>query len=311
MMLPISINKLSQQLGLTSRTLRHWESEGLFKSSRDYESGWRIYDEEAILAIRIITYLRKLNIPLKDIKLILDTKDLKIVQRIIKNQLTSIAKSTNELIEHKSILNDFLNSLMNFNQHNTGNSLEELSHIFHNILEDSKGEKQEDIKMIDNETNSVNADNNNVRFITLPPMRVAYNIAVGISPEDEAIAPVVKWVEESKLMGITRLLGGNVKPFPSESSPEYGYGMCAAIPESVEIPAHLKEMRLPGGLYAVMPSSDDIYGSWQLLMKQLEENNEYKPDSSRLCFEEHIRNDNADGQGSQFILNLLEPVKKR
>ncbi|NLA86434.1 MAG: MerR family DNA-binding transcriptional regulator, partial [Clostridiales bacterium] len=31
---PIAIHKLSAQLGLTSRTLRHWESEGLFGSGR-------------------------------------------------------------------------------------------------------------------------------------------------------------------------------------------------------------------------------------------------------------------------------------
>ena len=32
MSLPIAINKLSTQMGLTSRTLRHWECEGLFIS---------------------------------------------------------------------------------------------------------------------------------------------------------------------------------------------------------------------------------------------------------------------------------------
>ena len=36
---PISINKVAEQMGLTSRTLRHWESEKLFSSIRDVESG--------------------------------------------------------------------------------------------------------------------------------------------------------------------------------------------------------------------------------------------------------------------------------
>ena len=39
--------------------------------------------------------------------------------------------------------------------------------------------------------------------------------------------------------------------------------------------------------------------------------NEYTPDRLRLCLEEHIRNDNPNGQGGQFILNLLEPVKRK
>jgi DNA gyrase inhibitor GyrI len=132
-----------------------------------------------------------------------------------------------------------------------------------------------------------------------------------VSPEDEAMSPVIEWLESSNLMGTAKLFGGNVKPFPSKESPQYGYGMCASIPENIEIPKHLKEMRLPGGLYAIMPSSEDIFGSWQLLMKYLSQNKEYTSDRSRLCLEEYIRNDNPDGQGSQFMLNLLEPVKKK
>ena len=65
---PIAIHKLSAQLGLTSRTLRHWESEGLFESGRDCDSGWRVYDETAVLRIRLTALLRKLDIPISDIK---------------------------------------------------------------------------------------------------------------------------------------------------------------------------------------------------------------------------------------------------
>ncbi|WP_076111841.1 MULTISPECIES: MerR family transcriptional regulator [Paenibacillus] len=70
----VAINKLSEQMGLTSRTLRHWESEGLFKSSRDTSSGWRIYDENALLCIRITAVLRKMDISIKDIKSVIANK---------------------------------------------------------------------------------------------------------------------------------------------------------------------------------------------------------------------------------------------
>lgn len=36
----------------------------------------------------------------------------------------------------------------------------------------------------------------NVRYITLPPMRFAYSIAVSESPEVEAMAPVKSWLEK-------------------------------------------------------------------------------------------------------------------
>jgi DNA-binding transcriptional MerR regulator/DNA gyrase inhibitor GyrI len=329
MKLPVAINKLSTQLGLTSRTLRHWESEGLFTSIRDQESGWRLYDEEAIVCIKIVALLRKLDIPLKDVKIIMDHKNLKTVESVIQKQLLFIDVNNTELMARKNLLNNFLNSIMNLNEYQAGNSLEELNHIFYAVLKHDQSEKEEEIIMINNEVNNIeipsnnqaannievanttNNNENNVRFITLPSMRVVYNTAIGFSPEEEATEPVIEWLEISKLMGTTRLFGGNVKPFPSKTSPEYGYGMCASIPEGIEVPAHLKEMRIPGGLYAIMPSSDNIYESWQLLMKCLKDHSEYIPDHSRLCFEEHIRNGNPNGQGSQFILNLLEPVKRK
>jgi Predicted transcriptional regulators len=301
---PVAINRLSTQLGLTSRTLRHWESEGLFKSIRDHESGWRIYDEESVLCIKITSILRKIGIPLKDIKTILDAKSSKTLEDAIKKQLLSIDQDTTELMLRKIMINNLLNSLSELNKLQGGSSLIELENLIHNVL-NNKNEKEDDF-MIKNEIFS-----NNVRIITLPSMRTVYNIALGTSPEDEAMAPVIEWLESSNLMGTARLFGGNVKPYPSKTSPQYGYGMCASIPEGIKIPENLKEMQLPGGLYAVMPSGDDIYGSWQLLMKYLSQNNEYTTDKTRLCLEEHIRNDNPGGQGSQFLLNLLEPVKKK
>jgi Predicted transcriptional regulators len=62
------INKVAEQMRLTSRTLRNWESEKLFNSIRDVESGWRTYDENAILCIQITALLRSIDIPIKEIK---------------------------------------------------------------------------------------------------------------------------------------------------------------------------------------------------------------------------------------------------
>lgn len=144
---------------------------------------------------------------------------------------------------------------------------------------------------------------------TLPSMRAVYNIAVSVSPEDEAMQPVIDWLKSSGLLSTARLFGGNMEPFPSKNGAPYGYGMCASIPEGVSVPEHLKEMMLPGGLYAMLESTDNIGGSWQNLMKELSVNGKYKADRSRLCFEEHIRNDSPNGSGNEYFLNLLEPVK--
>lgn len=304
---PVAINKLSAQLGLTSRTLRHWESEGLFKSLRDPNSGWRVFDQDAILCINITTLFRKLGIPLKDIKVIIHSRTFEKVEEAIKKQLISLEHNKNELNKHRKNLISILDSIAKFDDKQVdANSLKTLNNVINSLTEQNYNKKMEDFIMSDYKIPDIN-----VRIISLPPMRTVYNTAVGTAPEDEAIAPILEWLESANLMSTARLFGGNVNPFPSKAKPEYGYGMCATIPEEVSIPPHLKEMHLPGGLYAMMPSSDDIYGSWQLLMKYLAQSDEYMPDRTRLCFEEHIRNDNPAGQGSQFILNLLEPVKRK
>lgn len=156
-----------------------------------------------------------------------------------------------------------------------------------------------------------NKSNSSIKIITLPPMRVIYNIAVGVSPEDESMTPVIEWIKSVNLVGTARLFGGNVKPLPSGNGKPYGYGMCASIPSGVAIPGHLKEMELPGGLYALLESSDDIGASWKELMKYLSQNTKYKANRSELCLEEHIRNDNPDGCGNEYYLNLLQPVTLR
>jgi DNA gyrase inhibitor GyrI len=54
--------------------------------------------------------------------------------------------------------------------------------------------------------------------------------------------------------------------------------MCAAIPEGVAVPEHLQEMVLPGGLYAMFNSSEDIHLSWKTFMAILEKDGTYKSD---------------------------------
>ncbi|MDF2935893.1 MAG: MerR family transcriptional regulator [Paenibacillaceae bacterium] len=286
----VAINKLSEQMGLTSRTLRHWESEGLFKSERDASSGWRMYDEHALLCIRITAMLRKMDIPLKDIQTVLVNKSVSHLSMAVKKKISDLHMKRVELARFQEQLEQVLGYLQS-----------QETDCFSKV--DAILTETEDIFMRNaNGTSSV-------KIVTLPAMRVAYHTAVSSSPEEEAMAPVLEWTKSANLLGTARFLGGNVKPFPNESGSPYGYGMCVTIPDGVVVPEHLKEMVLPGGLFAMLESSDDITGSWKMLMKALKEDGIYKSDRSRLCLEEHIRNEKPDGSGNPFHLVLLEPVQ--
>lgn len=302
----VTIDKLSAQIGLTSRTLRHWEAQGLFESHRDSSSGWRIYDENAILAIRVTALLRKLEISIKDIGTVLKDMSAQSMYEALLQQSASIDFQKSELTHKAAEISLFLKFIASHIEEPITNRL--LSELNEKTCNTSDCMNEEVLPMSTNN----NSTSIHVRFVTLPPMRFAYNVAVSTTPEDEAMLPIVKWLETDHLLGTARLFGGNTNPHPSGENKPYGYGFCASIPENVEIPAPFKEMRFDGGLYAMTDSSDDIYGSWQELMSYLNGNPDYKADhDSRLCLEEHIRNDNPKGSGNQYVLNLLEPVVKR
>lgn len=302
----IGIDKLCQELGLTSRTLRHWESQGLFKSSRNASSGWRVYDEHAVLAIQVTAFLRSYDMGIKEIKAVLEDMSFQSMRQELAGCMNLLSQKKSEYVYKELALNALLQQSSSYvGKPITAVLLTEIKETMNSMYHDTK--KEEVFSVTNPLPNSAN-----VRYITLPPMRFAYSIAVSESPEEEAMAPVKSWLEKENLVGTARLFGGNMPPHPSKNSPVYGYGMCASVPEHAEIPAHLKELRFEGGLFAMMESNDDIPGSWKTLMKKIADNPDYEADHrSRLCFEEHIRNDCPEDSGNAYFIHLLEPVRKK
>lgn len=65
-----NIKAITKMTGLTSKTLRHWEAVGLLSPVRD-QNDYRLYSEQDIAQIFYIMSLRKLDLPLDQIKNIL------------------------------------------------------------------------------------------------------------------------------------------------------------------------------------------------------------------------------------------------
>lgn len=70
-----SIKKLAEMAGLTSRTLRYYDTIQLLKPKRINSSGYRIYGEEEINRLQQILFFREFEIPLEEIKNYLDDPD--------------------------------------------------------------------------------------------------------------------------------------------------------------------------------------------------------------------------------------------
>ncbi|MDN5299567.1 MAG: MerR family transcriptional regulator, thiopeptide resistance regulator [Clostridiales bacterium] len=90
-----SITELSKLSGVTTRTLRYYESIGLIKAGRDAESGYRLYDGTAVDQLQQILILRALAMPLKDIAFVLNKPKDEIAQ--LKSHLDALKKEEKRL----------------------------------------------------------------------------------------------------------------------------------------------------------------------------------------------------------------------
>lgn len=302
------IHEVTSQFGLTSRTLRYWEQKGLLKSLRDPQSNWRVYDDEALQHIRLVMLLRELDIPIKDVKKILDSKELDIAANVIKMQIHKLKRENMEAMKRVDLLNRCLSAINSLSHmqidDNWVKGMEKTLAIQVSSKQTLKSEWEE--ILVTNNTVLSGA----LRIISLPAMRVAVCNVISESPEDEALSKVLDWAENENLMGTARIFGCNTTPYTPESK-EYGWAACITIPEQVNLPKYLTEKRLPGGLYAALNSTNEVYDSWQTLMRLLKDSEEYEVDQNRPCLEEHIRSGELKEHGNDFYLTLLEPVQKK
>lgn len=64
----MKINEVEQAIGITKKNIRFYEQEGLLNPSRNLSNGYRDYSEEDLETLRQIKLLRKLDIPLEEIR---------------------------------------------------------------------------------------------------------------------------------------------------------------------------------------------------------------------------------------------------
>ena len=71
-----TVKEVSELTGISVRTLHYYDEIGLFKPTEVTEAGYRFYDDKAIERLGQILVFRELELPLADIKLIMDNPAL-------------------------------------------------------------------------------------------------------------------------------------------------------------------------------------------------------------------------------------------
>jgi len=67
-----TVKDVSEITGVSIRTLRYYDEIGLLKPTKLTDSGYRLYDNKALEKLQEIMFFRELDIPLIDIKKIIE-----------------------------------------------------------------------------------------------------------------------------------------------------------------------------------------------------------------------------------------------
>jgi len=246
-----TVSTVSKMFGISKRMLSYYEQSGLIKSQRMEGYSYRVYDAATIERLQQIIILRKLQIPVKQIRTILSNPDAATAVSIFKKSIQELNSEITALSTIKKILDRFISELevktniqLNLN-YLTSNSVLELSAPLSLVQKNTK----ENITINDlNQAAEVLAKLDNVRVVFVPPMTVASYRHIGERPKENAAKIVDEFVRSSGIYQIKpdiRQLG-----FNHQTGDEYdGFEMCVSVPDDMEISAPFVKKRLHGGMY--------------------------------------------------------------
>ena len=71
-----TVKEISELTGISVRTLHYYDEIGLLKPTKKSDAGYRLYDDRALEILQQILFFREFDIPLKEIKAVLDNPAL-------------------------------------------------------------------------------------------------------------------------------------------------------------------------------------------------------------------------------------------
>ncbi|GEK89743.1 DNA-binding transcriptional regulator, MerR family [Alkalibacterium putridalgicola] len=98
-----TVKELGDLTGLSSRTLRYYDSINLLSPAELSESGYRLYDKRSVDRLQQILFYRERGLPLKEIKRILDDPSF--------DEIKALQKHRRQLIEEQKKLSQLISTL--------------------------------------------------------------------------------------------------------------------------------------------------------------------------------------------------------
>lgn len=91
-----TVKQIAKKVGVSVRTLHHYDTIGLLEPTCVTEVGYRLYDDAALERLYLILLFRELGFPLKDIRGILDAPDFD-RNRVLEQQIALLEEKRSHL----------------------------------------------------------------------------------------------------------------------------------------------------------------------------------------------------------------------
>lgn len=101
----MQINEVTQQVDLSKRAIKYYEEQGLLTVKKD-SNGYRNYTEKNLTTLKEIAVYRKLGINISDIKQLLKSKDIQLLETIYEQKASDLHVQQKQLEALRSYIQD-------------------------------------------------------------------------------------------------------------------------------------------------------------------------------------------------------------
>lgn len=264
------ITDASKQFKVSSKTLRYYENVGILKPVRVEGSKYRYYDNDAVERIRQILILRKMQITIKDIIRIYDSRDMSTVVEVFVDRINAIDEQVGALSELKLIINEFLQTMLK----NGITKISALPLLYEEmdrqltVLEKRKPFTEKDLTAVSEKL----ARPLEISIVDLPPMRVLTSF---LKP-DTTKSDFSGFSRYTQTNGLSRAAPGNHRQF--EFQTEAGDVRMVRIPDDFVNDSRYLDYIFEGGLFAAanVYLDEDLGQYFRILVGQLDTNPYYQ-----------------------------------
>jgi len=274
-----SVSQVAKTFGISTRMLRYYEQVGLIQSIRNEDNSYRYYDETALKRVQQITILRKLQIPVKQIAVILDNPDVVTATEIFNENISTIQAEITALETIKTALKLFVAKIeklaavrldMNLL---TDETVMELAHSLSLTQIQTQKNVKENTAMdeLNKAAETLNKSKlNQVRVVYTPTETIAMLGNVNEPPSKQSKELMAKFIKDVDLF--------KIKP---DFRCGFNYGFFVTIPDDLDVPEPFKKQTFDGGLWAVYKITPDNFDEFDMVSDWVKDRDDYLRDYQR------------------------------